>query len=44
LEGYIDALELTGIAIGFLLLISLCFILLTLSLHRLARLGRKEKG
>jgi len=43
LDGYIDALELTVIALGALLVISICFIGLTHGLQWLARPGRKEE-
>jgi pyruvate carboxylase subunit B len=43
LDGYIDALELTVIALGALLVISLCFIGLTRGLQWLARPGKKEE-
>lgn len=43
MDGYIDALELTVIALGALLVISLCFIGLTRGLQWLARPGKKEE-
>jgi len=43
LDGYIDALELTVIALGALLVISICFIGLTRGLQWLARPGKKEE-
>lgn len=41
MEGYVGALELTVIALGALLVISLCFIGLTRGLQWLASLGKK---
>ena len=41
LEGYVGALELTVIALGTLLLISLCFIGLTRGIQWVASLGKK---
>lgn len=43
MDGYIDALELTVIALGALLVISVCFIGLTRGLQWLARPGKKEE-
>ncbi len=43
MDGYIDALELTVIALGALLVISICFIGLTRGLQWLARPGKKEE-
>ncbi len=43
MDGYTDALELTVIALGALLVISLCFIGLTRGLQWLARPGKKEE-
>jgi len=43
LDGYTDALELTVIALGALLVISICFIGLTRGLQWLARPGKKEE-
>ncbi|MCK5654630.1 MAG: biotin/lipoyl-binding protein [Dehalococcoidia bacterium] len=43
MDGYIDALELTVIALGALLVISLFFIGLTRGLQWLARAGKKEE-
>jgi len=44
LEGYIDALELTLIALAALLVISLCFIWLVRGLQWLASFGKKGEG
>jgi len=44
LNGYIDALELTVIALGALLLISLCFIGLTRGLQWLVSLRKGKEG
>jgi len=43
LDGYTDALELTVIALGALLVISICFVGLTRGLQWLARPGKKEE-
>ena len=43
MDGYTDALELTVIALGALLVISLCFLGLTRGLQWLARAGKKEE-
>ncbi|MCK4362876.1 MAG: biotin/lipoyl-binding protein [Dehalococcoidia bacterium] len=43
MDGYTDALELTVIALGALLVISICFIGLTRGLQWLARPGKKEE-
>jgi biotin carboxyl carrier protein len=42
LDGYTDALELTVIALGALLVISLCFLGLTRGLQWMMSLGKKE--
>lgn len=44
MEGYGDALELTLIALGVLLLISFCFVGLTYGLKWLARFGKAEEA
>lgn len=43
MNGYTDALELTVIALGALLVISICFVGLTRGLQWLARPGKKEE-
>lgn len=43
MEGYVGALELTVIALGTLLLISLCFIGLTRGIQWVASLGKKAE-
>lgn len=43
MDGYVDALELTVIALGALLVISLCFIGLTRGLQWLASLRKKDE-
>lgn len=43
MDGYTDALELTVIALGALLVISICFVGLTRGLQWLARPGKKEE-
>ena len=43
MDGYTDALELTVIALGALLVISICFVGLSRGLQRLARSGKEEE-
>jgi biotin carboxyl carrier protein len=44
LDGYTDALELTVIALGALLVISVCFVGLTRGLQWMISLGKKEEA